>query len=1185
MRNVLTLVLNACMLSTSPLLADQDRAAEPITKPEIYGQGVRETTALTPEQERAGFHLPDGFEAQLFVSEPEIAKPLNMAWDTRGRLWITNTIEYPYPAKASTEPRDSIKILEDTDGDGRADKVTTFADKLNIPMGLLPVRDGVICFNIPDIVLLKDNDGDDRADERVKLLGPFDTTRDTHGMINALRRGGDGWIYACHGFNNQSSVTAKDGSSVKLISGNTFRFREDGSRIEQFTTGQVNPFGMTSDEWGNWYTADCHSKPITALLPGGCYPSFGRKHDGLGFAPSMMDHLHGSTAICGLVYYQADQFPANFRNRFFSGNVMTSRINCNAIERNGANVTARELPDFMTSDDPWFRPVDIQLGPDGGLYVADFYNKIIGHYEVPLEHPERDRTSGRIWRIFYSGKDQSKPESLAKFAEQVGNAPVLSDAHLKELSSGNPTRRELAIERGRIAVLNDEQIEKVRAFMLNSKVIETLRLSCLSILWSRGKLQSADLLNVLSSESDRLKVEALRAVNLPMHQPITSLLQEVRKLTNHREPQVRLAAIEALGRSGNIGNVIGLVGMSRADAMFDATTRQACRIAVRNLLRYEGKLDNIVGSWRLGNTKKGPTRTTIEIDEPLAYAIATILPALDSDLAREALLAYVSEHTDAPEELVQESISASAKNLNPAMTDSLIRLVRRTHGDNPIEHSKMLDTICSSISASNGQYPDAIRAFATEVAQNLGSAINKQIAATDTLIDWRDAGGLDWSPETRKTTDGKTIEVLSSLSRGEAYVGTLSSSSFDCPSSFRFWVCGHNGHPDNADSRKNFVRLVDAMTGQAIVSEYPPRNDTAHEVKWDLSSHAGKKVRMEVVDGDKGAAFAWLAVGRFSLSGMNPSRVSEHLTALRTLLKHRIADTVSNQAFELLASNKFSPRQSAQLIAWVADARQHPLILALAEQAIEMGQADQVTKPLLSADAEEADEAISKLTKQICLAATARQQSALATRLMKSKEGSTALIQLIEQGKLNLACMRGKKSLIPITLASEDAKRMLALVEQADLLPDTEKKVVQERLGKLDLNNASIDQGKVLFEKNCVACHQLKGKGLLVGPQLDDVGKRGIERLCEDILDPHRNVDTAFRMSILMLDDDRVLTGLVKEQADGSLQVIGQDGKATQISAANVSQRRDSTKSVMPDNFVEVLNDSDLSALLKFLTN
>ncbi len=338
-----------------------------------------------------------------------------MAFDTEGRLWITNTLEYPYPAPADREPRDSIKVLDQFQPDGRAARISTFATGLNIPMGILPTTDGLIVFNIPNLERLRDTNGDGVCDERTTLLGPFDTTRDTHGMINALRWGDDGWIYACHGFNNQSHVTAADSSKVDMISGNTFRFRADGSRIEHFTFGQVNPFGMTSDRWGNRFTADCHSKPITQLLFHGYFSSFGRPDDGLGFVPSMMEHLHGSTAICGLAIYDADQYPVGYRQQFYSGNVMTSRINRNAIVKHGATLKAQELADFMTSDDSWFRPVDIQLGPDGALYVADFYNKIIGHYEVPLEHPERDRERGRIWRIVYRGDQNSEhptaPES------------------------------------------------------------------------------------------------------------------------------------------------------------------------------------------------------------------------------------------------------------------------------------------------------------------------------------------------------------------------------------------------------------------------------------------------------------------------------------------------------------------------------------------------------------------------------------------------------------------------------------------------------------------------------------------------------------------------------------------------------------------------------------------------------
>ena len=265
--------------STSAQLSSPAGAIEPATDPQIYGQGVRDSNWQTPSDERKGFHLAPGFEVRLFASEPMIAKPMNMAFDQRNRLWVTQTVEYPYPAKDGSKPRDAVMILEDTNGDGTADKATKFADGLNIPIGILPYGDGCICFSIPNLLYLRDTNGDGICDKREVILGPFDTTRDTHGMINALRDGGDGWIYACHGFNNQSQVTGTDGHQVTMHSGNTFRFRPDGSRVEHVTHGQVNPFGMTTDEWGYRFSADCHSKPITQLVFGACYPSFGRPHD------------------------------------------------------------------------------------------------------------------------------------------------------------------------------------------------------------------------------------------------------------------------------------------------------------------------------------------------------------------------------------------------------------------------------------------------------------------------------------------------------------------------------------------------------------------------------------------------------------------------------------------------------------------------------------------------------------------------------------------------------------------------------------------------------------------------------------------------------------------------------------------------------------------------------------------
>ena len=213
-------------------------------------------------------------------------------------------------------------------------------------------------------------------------------------MTNAFTWGFDGWIYACHGFSNSSTVEGSDHAAITMKSGNVYRMRPEGTHLEYFTHGQVNPFGLAFDPLGNLYSSDCHSRPIYQLLRGAWYPSFGAPHDGLGFGPDMMKHDHGSTGIAGIVSYAADHFPEPYRGTMFIGNVVTNRINHDRLEWHGSTPKAIAQPDFLWSDDNWFRPVDLELGPDGALYVADFYNRIIGHYEVPLTHPGRDRERG-----------------------------------------------------------------------------------------------------------------------------------------------------------------------------------------------------------------------------------------------------------------------------------------------------------------------------------------------------------------------------------------------------------------------------------------------------------------------------------------------------------------------------------------------------------------------------------------------------------------------------------------------------------------------------------------------------------------------------------------------------------------------------------------------------------------------
>ena len=227
-------------------------------------------------------------------------------------------------------------------------------------------------------------------------------------MTNAFTWGFDGWIYACHGYSNDSKVAGRDQKSISMNSGNTYRMRADGSHAEYFTHGQVNPFGLAFDTLDNMYSCDCHSQPLYQLLRGAYYPSFGKPDDGMGFGPEMVNTDHGSTGIGGISFYTADQYPEAYRGTTFIGNVVTNRVNHDRIEWHGSSPRGTQQADFVWSEDNWFHPVDIELGPDGALYIADFYNRIIGHYEVPLTHPGRDRERGRIWRVVFRG-DNGKP--------------------------------------------------------------------------------------------------------------------------------------------------------------------------------------------------------------------------------------------------------------------------------------------------------------------------------------------------------------------------------------------------------------------------------------------------------------------------------------------------------------------------------------------------------------------------------------------------------------------------------------------------------------------------------------------------------------------------------------------------------------------------------------------------------
>jgi len=553
--------------------------------PRAHGQSyIAPTEPLTAQEELKKFHLPPGFEIELVAAEPDVRKPINLNFDHHGRLFATESVEYPFPVKEGTPGRDKVGVFEIDPVSGRAIKVTTFVDGLNIPIGVAPVGDDALVYSIPYLYRCRDTDGDGRADTREELYGKFEYHSDTHGMCSSLTRWIDGWVYANHGWNNLSHVRGKTGPEITMRAGNTFRVQLDGSRIEYFTHGLVNPFGLCFDPLGNLYAADCETWPVHLLLRGAWYPQFGRPHDGMGFGPEIIKHHHGSSGIAGVAYYAADQFPAEYRDTLFIGNPVTGHVNHDRLTAHGSSYEGIETPDFMTCDDPWFRPVAILVGPDGALYLADFYNRIIGHYEVPLNHPQRDRQRGRIWRIVYRGPDGKAPPPRPM--------PDLAKASIDQLigllADVNLTVRTLATHElvDRFGV---QAIEPVRAMFARSPQ-PFQRAHALWILERLGALDDRLLLALLDDPERLVRVHAVKLLAERTDWKAEKIPAAAIAIAKLEDPDafVRRAAADSLSRHPDVKNVKPLLDLWSATPADDTHLIHVARMALRDQLAEPG---------------------------------------------------------------------------------------------------------------------------------------------------------------------------------------------------------------------------------------------------------------------------------------------------------------------------------------------------------------------------------------------------------------------------------------------------------------------------------------------------------------------------------------------------------------------------------------------------------------------
>ncbi|AWM40413.1 dehydrogenase [Gemmata obscuriglobus] len=497
---------------------------------------------LSGEEAIQKMTIGKGLKVQLFASEekwPELAKPVQMAWDAKGRLWVAVWPSYPH-WKPGEPYNDKLLIFEDTDGDGKADKMTEFAGGLQNPTGFEFYNGGVLVAQAPELVFLKDTNGDDKADVRERVLHGLDTA-DTHHTSNSFALDPGGAVYFQEGTFHHSQVEDPYGPVKRVANGAVFRYEPRTQKFDVYVTyGFANPHGHVFDKWGQDIVVDgTGANPYHAALFSGHLP-YPQKH---GRTPQVYQQR---TRPCGGIEILSSQhFPADWEGNL----IVTNCIGFQGILRYrlsdlGGSITGQEQEPILSSSDPNFRPVDAKTGPDGALYFIDWQNPIIGHMQHNLRDPSRDRTKGRIYKVTYDGR---QPSQAPKISGEKTEELVKLLAHPEDR-----VRARAKIELGardskevlQLAMLDLMMRQGATNFNRNAEADEHFQLEVLWLHQYHNVVDTALLKQVLQSKDFRARAAAVRVLCY-WRDRVPDSLELLKKLAGDAHPRVRLEAVRA----------------------------------------------------------------------------------------------------------------------------------------------------------------------------------------------------------------------------------------------------------------------------------------------------------------------------------------------------------------------------------------------------------------------------------------------------------------------------------------------------------------------------------------------------------------------------------------------------------------------------------------------------------------
>jgi len=471
-------------------------AALAAENPNPPGFIVQPGAGMKPEETARAMKLPEGFHAQVFAGEPDVVQPIGFALDDRGRLWVLENLSYP---EWKPEGNDRIVILEDSDRDGRFDKSKVFYDKINMGSGIEVGFGGAWVGSPPNLLFIPDRNGDDVPDADPEIVLDGWEHQDMHETVNSFNWGPDGWLYGTQGVFTHSNVgrPGAPDSERRKLNACVWRLHPQTRRFEVFADGASNQWGVDWNDYGQAFITACVIPHLYHVVQGGLYQRQSGRHfneNAYDDIKTIATHRHwaggsigesrlgggttdaagGGHAHCGALVYLGEQFPAEYRGTLFMNNIHGNRMNNDSLTPDGrSGYSGGRRPDFMKSQDKWYRGLGIKQAPDGAIYTLDWYDARACHQQRP-----HDRTNGRIYKVSYG---EPRPWE--------GDVSRLSDAELVKLQTSKNEwlvrhARRVLQERGG----NAEVISQLRALLADPKLDTPQRLRAL---WALHAVKAA----------------------------------------------------------------------------------------------------------------------------------------------------------------------------------------------------------------------------------------------------------------------------------------------------------------------------------------------------------------------------------------------------------------------------------------------------------------------------------------------------------------------------------------------------------------------------------------------------------------------------------------------------------------------------------------------------------------------